>query len=83
MTGESDTARRRAHSLLAVARVLRRDHLVAHGMTVFEMVDEDGDLGITEAQMCGVRVRVRVFVTYGALSVPRFGHGGTGRAGRH
>ncbi|WP_327344299.1 hypothetical protein [Streptomyces europaeiscabiei] len=74
MTGVDEAPRRRAHGLLAVAGVFRRDHLVAHGMAVFEVVDEDGDFGIAGAQVCEVRVRVRVFVTHGAFSVARFGH---------
>ena len=59
------------------------DRLVAHRVALFEMVDEDGDLAVTGAQMCEVRVCVRVFVTGGALAVTRFGHGvGRGRQGR-
>jgi hypothetical protein len=48
-----------------------------------EVVEEDGDLGVTREQMCEVGVRVRVFLTRGALSVTRLGHrvgrGGKGR----
>ncbi|MCH5674949.1 hypothetical protein [Streptomyces gilvus] len=50
-------------------------------MAAVEVVDEDGDLGVTREQMREVRVGVRVFVTGGAFSVTRFGPwGATGTA---
>ncbi|WP_046732253.1 hypothetical protein [Streptomyces humi] len=74
---------RRLVLLLAVARVLGGDRLVAHRMTLMKMVDEDGDLTVAGAQVCEVRVGVRVFVTRGAFPVTRFGHGERrGRQGR-
>ncbi|MCD9875189.1 hypothetical protein LJ657_16220 [Streptomyces sp. NR30] len=83
MADEDEDAQGDAGCLPAVARMLGGDDLVAHGVAVFETIDEDGDLAVAEAQVCEVRVGVRVFVTYGAFSVARFGHGvRRGRQGR-
>jgi hypothetical protein len=83
VAGLGEALERRTAGLLAVTGMLGRDHLVAHGVAVVEVVDEDGDLGVSGEQMCEVRVGVRVFVTRGAFSVARFGHGvRRGRQGR-
>ncbi|GGS56430.1 hypothetical protein GCM10010238_52210 [Streptomyces griseoviridis] len=43
---------------LAIAGVYGGDGLVAHRMPDFEVIDEDGELAVSWAQVCEVRVRV-------------------------
>ncbi|MEW2563407.1 hypothetical protein [Streptomyces griseorubiginosus] len=83
MTDVAQPLQTPAGELLPMDGVRGGDRLVAHRVALFEMVDEDGDLAVTGAQVCEVRVGVRVFVTGGAFPVTRFGHGvGRGRQGR-